>query len=320
MESSVSTRADAPTYTSDEEDAIIRATARYPPDINNTVINFGTYELDSFALSFFTPFCQPPTSDPGPLEALPLEIIRQILLLLDLETALVLTWANRRTRRLITDTWEYRQVREHALQCLCAVFRTGYARNTVVSAIYSALVTKSCSLCGLFGRFFFIPTARQCCLACLMDGTTPVLNVRSLASLCHATGLSMESIRKDVPALRTSPGLYHPMRYKYYSKEPQLWAAVEHCSKALNGIGPVEPGPELRGYMVSSSMPYLDLKTGDVQLGLSCKGNSATVEIDGANMHTCTAEWYNLFSREEFLEHFRGCDGAKILWESSRAK
>lgn len=304
--SSDPTSADTPTYSRDEENAIIRATARYPPEVNDTVISFGTIELESFALSFFTPFGQSPTSDPGPLEALPLEILRQILLLLDLETALVLTWVNRRTRRLVTDTWEYRQVRENALQCLCAVFRTGYARNTLISAIYSALVTKQCSLCDSFGRFFFIPTARLSCLACLMDGTKSIFRVRPLASICHATGRSMESIRKDVPALRTSPGLYHPMRYKYHLKEPQLWAAAEHCSKVLDGIGPFESGPELLGYMVSSSIPYLNLTTGEAQPGLSCKG--------------CTAEWYNLFSKEGFLEHFRGCDRAKALWASRQGQ
>lgn len=313
-----STRAN-PIYTSDEEDAIIRAAARHPSEIEHTVINFSTTELSSFALSFFTHFGQPPASDPGPLEALPLEILRQILLSLDLETALVLTWVNRRARRLVAETWEYRQVREHALQCLCAVFRTGYARNTMVSIIYSALVTKQCSLCGSFGGVFFIPTGRLCCLSCLMDGTKTILNVRSLASLCHATGRSMESIRKDVPTLRTSPGLYHPTRYNYHSKELQLWVASEHCSKVL-GTGPAEPGSELRGYMVSSSIPYLDLTTGEAQLGLLCKGSVTVLDLSGARVGTCTAPWYTLFSREGFLEHFQQCGAAKAHWESSQER
>lgn len=65
--------------------------------------------------------------------------------------------------------------------------------------------------------------------------------------------------------------------------------------------------------MTSTWLPYVNPVTGESQRGVSCKGCQVAVKnktqgLSGPN---------RLYSREEFLGHFRDCGAAKELWLAS---
>lgn len=313
----------SPLSTGDHEDAIIRVASYHRLDFNLAVIHSSTAQLDSPRSSLFRSFGRDPVSTLGPLEALPPELLTTIFLSLDLQSAFRFSHVNSRAKELIAGIWEYRQTREHALQCLWAAFRTGVAPNFGVSAIYAALVTEACSLCGAFGGFFFLLTATQCCLPCIESA--PELGVLPLAQVCKATGRSRASFKSLIPVLYTIPGIYG--MWETNRRRRGYVVAQTHCSEFLHMDGlelphtaTASPDPPLVRYMACSSIPYLDLATGGIQTGLSCKGCQAILEDDAGETHS--TEFFRrrdrVYSREGFLEHFRKCDGAKALWISSK--
>ena len=227
-----------------------------------------------------------------------------------------------RAKELIAGIWEYCQTREHALQCLWAVFRTGMAPKFQASALYTALVTKACSLCGAFGRFILLPTATQCFLPCLESASEFAL--LSVAQACKTTGRSRASLRRLIPMLYTIPGIYGMAETN--RRRRGYFVAKTHCSELpqMDSLQPLHntnsPDPLIVRYMASSSIPYLDVATGSVQTGLSCKGCQVMLEDDA--IKTRSTEPFRrrnrVYSREGFLDHFQQCDGAKALWISSK--
>ena len=308
--------------TSNLEDAIIRVASYHRRDFNLAVIHSDIAQ-DNPELSLFKSFGRNPISNLGRLEALPTELLTTVLLMCDIQSAFRFSHVNNRARTLVASMWEYRKTREHALQCLWAAFKTNMAPNVGVSALYQALVTETCSLCGAaFGRFFFLPTATQCCLPCLERA--PELAVLSLAQVCKATGRSRASLRQLLPVLHTIPGIYG--MWETNRKRRGYFVSKAHCSEVLKvdlqeplPTTTANPEPPLARYMAASSIPYLDMATGDIQIGLSCKGCQAMLEATS----TFSIEPFRrlrdkIYSREEFLAHFQQCHGAKVLWMSSK--
>lgn len=333
-----------PIFTSDTscDDDIIRVAAYHRRDIDLTVVNCNPAELEP---SLFSSSSPNPVFKLGSLGVLPAELLIAILLQLDLESALRFSHANNSAKSFTADIWEYRKARELAPQCLHAAFRTGVSSSLGVSALYAALVTKGCALCGhrhAFARFFSLLTATQCCLPCLE--VAPECAVLRLDTVCKATGRSPGSVRRRVPVLRSVPGSYGWEKTRHTRKSD--FVAQAHCSRFLGANCPepqprcllwtapliargilspshswAEPLPER--YMAASSIPYLDVAAGGVERGLSCRGcqvawddemEDETEERSGLVMSQVV--WN--YSREGFLEHFRECDEAQALWSASK--
>lgn len=316
-----STGAD-PISTSDQDDAIVRVASYYRRDYNLAVIH-PTIPLDSSGLTLFKSFRRDSASTLGLLETLPPELLKTVFLLLDLQSALRFSHANTRAKDLIAGTWEYRQTRDHALQCLWAAFQTRVASNLGVSLIYTALKTKACSVCGVsFGRFFFLLTATQCCFRCL--GRAPDLVALSLAEVCRATSRSRAWLKKAIPALYTVPGIYGLAEMN--SSRRCYLVSKAHCHSRLDLEKTqwlrlaTSQGPMDSRYMASCSIPYLDIATGDVQMGVSCKGCQVMLEAraPGSRSTVPFLRREEVYSRQGFLDHFRWCEGAKGLWDSSK--
>lgn len=330
------------TSNTSHNDAIIRVAAYHRRDLDLTVVHCNPAELES---SLFKSFSQNPAAKLGSLAVLPAELLTAVLLQLDLESALRFSHANNCAKSLLAGTREYRKVRELALQCLHAAFRTGVSSSLGVSALYAALVTKGCGLCGrrrAFARFFSLLTATQCCLPCLEEA--PELAVLRLNSICKATGTSPGSVRRRVPVLRSVPGSYGWQETRHTRKSD--FVAQAHCSRFLGAHCP-EPQPPcsawtepliargilspsfswaeplLERYMAASIIPYLDVATGSVERGLSCKGCQVAWDdeienetAERAELVMTRVDWN--YSREGFLEHFRECDEAQALWSASK--
>lgn len=122
---------------------------------------------DNVRSSFFKVLGTPGSSSLGRLQRLPLELNSLICLLLDVQFALKFNQVNRSTRAIIASIPQYRQLSEHALECLWALFRTGLAPHIGIFTLHSTLSTERCVICGSFGGFIFFPTAARCCFHCI---------------------------------------------------------------------------------------------------------------------------------------------------------
>jgi len=170
----------------DDADAIVRVTSYHRRDFDQTVIRAEPGQHDHVRSSLFKIGSIPSAgnSSLGHLQCLPIEIISQIFLSLDVYSALRFSQANRRALEITASIPEARRLGEHAVECLWALFRTGLAPHTNVSILHSTLSVEYCALCGSFGDFFFLPTATRCCFHCLE--AAPALQVVSLDALCRA--------------------------------------------------------------------------------------------------------------------------------------
>ncbi|KAK3367199.1 hypothetical protein B0T24DRAFT_709869 [Lasiosphaeria ovina] len=241
------------------------AIARFPPS-----------EHDGVRQSLETSF--PRTSNPGIslgfLGSMPLELLHNVFLRLDLDSLFKLRQTNLRSRQ-------------------------------------AALCTKNCTLCGQFGVFMSLLTWTRCCYRCMQLGTeAKVLLCRSrpclpgtytLAELAQKSRRTLMSFHHALLACKPADSLQRPHAYLRH-----VWR-YPHTSRRYNFMG-------------ACALPYYDAHGGTVEHGMSCAGCQRAFEQEfvGDNLERCERKAdEKTFSQAGFLEHFRSCEHAQLLWESS---
>jgi hypothetical protein len=77
-------------------------------------------------------------------------------------------------------------------------------------------------------------------------------------------------------------------------------------------------GGALLRYMVTTSLPYLDIESGGTQIGVCCSGCQIALEKDlgssRVQSNACVLR-DKVYSYDEFIEHLRECRGARNLWK-----
>lgn len=87
-------------------------------------------------------------------------------------------------------------------------------------------------------------------------------------------------------------------------------AAVTACSNRAHAV--------LR-YMAGTTLPYVDIASGDVQHGLCCAGCQIILEGDTVSNPTeAFAMRDRVYSNTGFFDHFRLCPEAQKLWKHSK--
>lgn len=172
-----------------------RAFARPPPgDVPTTIFQ----PLTSSA----------PASKLGLLGLLPLELMANVCLGLDIASGFSLSQVSRHAREAVASMRQFRLVGKHAAGCLWVFLNTQVAPHVDMVALYSALTTSSCSFCSQFGDLLSIPTVQRCCLRCSQNKAK--LQPSFLSELTRGViGIpSANIIRRDYPVLRTIPNSY----------------------------------------------------------------------------------------------------------------
>ena len=116
-------------YCFDEEhaDAIIRIAAYHRKDYSLSVIWFSPLEHAKIRQSISTPFQRDANNGLGALDRLPLELLYETLLQLDVYSLLKLRQVNLRSRQMIDSLKQYRMIASHGLNLLCVLLRTKLA-------------------------------------------------------------------------------------------------------------------------------------------------------------------------------------------------
>lgn len=303
-----------------DSEAILRVTSYHRRDWDYAVISAAPGQHDGVRASLFGLSGSFGGSDLGSLQRLPLELISAICLLLDIRSALTFSQASRRSREVTSSIRQYRQLSEHALHCIWALFRTGLAAYTGVTTLHALLSTDRCAICDSFGGFVFLPTASRCCFDCIERATAT--RVVSLSDVSKAAGVSVAKLKKAYPVSRSLPGIYS-LTTKHHKRRRNLLSenqALEILQQTERGDPQtiLEKLPDALSWrhMMSTWLPFVSSAADYPQLGRSCKGCQVAMETGGGMDAFFRRE--RSFSDDEFLVHFRDCREAEQLWHSSK--
>ena len=311
-------------FTEEQADAIIRTTSYHRKDFDLAVIWFSEREHQGIRTSISTSFQRPSTGH-GPLDRLPQELLNNIFLSLDMHSLTKCRQVNLRLRQAIDSLPEYQAISAHALNALCALLRTRLARNVSLFDFYQALCTKNCSLCGRFAGLIFLPTWRRCCFICLTLGSTE-FQMHTVPAIQEQFPLSMDAINK-LTSFETLPGTYSIR--EFVQKDRITIVPVAQAMRASGGDKEtlLRPGPPWfpqnpkLAFMASCALPYYDRQNRTTEYGISCAGSQ--LAIDKGNARGMALKFAYMardlaYTKDGFLEHFKECREAQLLWESSK--
>lgn len=167
-------------FNEDQVDAIIRTAAYHRKDFDLSVIWFSPAQHVNIRQSIATPFQQTSSAGLGSLDRLPLGLLHDALLCLDVYSLFQFRQTNRRSREAVDSLKQYQMIVLHGLNLFCALLRTRLAVGISLLGFYNALCLKSCSLCGEFGGFMSLLAWKRCCFKCLKEA--PETQVQTLSA------------------------------------------------------------------------------------------------------------------------------------------
>lgn len=309
----------------DEErtDAIVRTASYHRKDYGLSVIWFSPRGHVDIRRSIATPFPRTANVGLGSLDRLPLELLHETLSSLDMHSLFKLRQTNLRSRQIVDSYKPFQLVISHGLNLFCALLRTRLANEISLIDFRNALCTKACSLCGEYGGFMSLPSWTRCCFKCLKEA--PETQVQTLASARKQFYLTKADAAR-LRSFKTLPGVYTMDESEYKSRIAVVSAHQTSliCTQRPQAPSQVQPVSSERNkkfnFMGSCALSYYDKSTGKVEHGMSCAGCQLALEkgIIGARSEDWASEARDkLYARDGFLEHFRWCEQAQLLWISS---
>lgn len=276
--------------------------------------------------SIATPFLRAPDTGLGTLGRLPLELLQEVLLHLDLRSLLNFRQANLGSRQVVDSLYQYQRLVCHGLNLLCALFRTRLAIDISLLDFYHALCTKACTFCGQFGGFVFLSTWSRCCFTCLQRASgTQMLTPSGIRKEFPLTEAEVARLRP----FKTLPGIYGTRRLA----SPIALVSVAQAKLMISGKPPHATAAQARSanfrritqfsYMGSCALPYYDRRTGRAEYGMSCAGcllgfqKEIIIGSDHEDWGLMVRDKVDLYGQDSFLAHFRWCAHAQTLWRSS---
>ncbi|PVH77533.1 hypothetical protein DL98DRAFT_573683 [Cadophora sp. DSE1049] len=307
----------------EQTNGIVRTAAYHRKDYCLSVIWFSPREHINIRQSIATPFQGTSNVGLGSLDRLPLELLFNTLLRLDIHSLFKFRQANLRSRQTVDSLKQYQMVASHGLNLLCALLRTRLAMGISLLDFYNALRAKACTLCGEFGGFISLLRWQRCCFKCLQEAPeTQVQSLTAVRKQFHLTRVEMDQLR----SYKTLPGIYSMKESVYKSRIAivSVHQASLICRRQPHALLQAQSANSERNqifnYMGSCALPYYNKQTGQVEHGMSCAGCQLALEkeIIGTRGEKWAFEARDkVYGRHGFLEHFRWCEQAQLLWRSS---
>jgi len=310
-------------FREEQADAIIRTTAYHRRDFGLSVIWFSSREHIGIRQSIATPFPRTPRTGLGSLGQLPSELLQDVLLHLDMRSLFKFRQAGLRSRQSVDSLFQYQRVVSHGLNLFLALLRTRVALDVSLFDFYQVLCTKACILCGEFGGFMSLLTWSRICFDCLQRA--PETEVQTMAAARKRFRLTKMEL-KQLRSFKTIPGKYSiwESAYKFRVSIVSVHQACLVSKQQPHPPALAQPANSGRiknlNFMASCALPYYDPRTGKVDHGISCAGCQLALEKgiigrrgDGSGHRTRN----KVYATGGFLAHFRWCEQAQLLWESS---
>ncbi|RBR06136.1 uncharacterized protein FIESC28_11151 [Fusarium coffeatum] len=311
-------------FKDEDKDAIIRTVSYHREDFDRAVIWFSPDQHADVRPSIATPFPRTSNVGLGILDCLPPELLNDVLFRLDVHSLFKFRQTNLRSRQMVDSLKQYQMVVSHGLNLFCALLRTSLAIDTPLLDFYDILCTKNCSLCGEFGGFVSLLIWKRCCFGCIKKAPECQVHTRTAAPKEHHL---TKNESKQLRSFKALPGKYtivggsmHQRRITVVSRH-QTDLILSRENNSLEEAGPLRPFPSPKfNLMASCALPYYDKLTGKVENGIACAGCQLALErgIIGFRIEECALVARDkVHAPEGFLEHFRCCEQAQRLWESS---
>lgn len=239
-----------------------------------------------------------PTRRVGRLDVLPLELITQILLGLDLPSLISFRRVNRRAAVLVDSVHEYRMVYNHCPDIIRAIVSVD-AKHFNLRTLFGTLSTTRCASCHRFGDYLYLITCKRVCYLCF---TTDILYFPVPATVAAKyTGLPRGRLT-CLPHVRSLPGHYTE-RGKLSRRRITLFDRQSIQTRASDMSQPLDeirPRADLttrepRRYMSIIPAPYFTSDRRSAHWGLFC--NSC---IDSKSPET---NFRIKYTEEEFKRH-----------------
>lgn len=145
----------------------------------------------------------------GDLDALPLELLHRIFVMLDFTSLSSIFVTCVRGAACVESLPEYRDLMRHTPKALAALGNIGLIRLHSAATIHASLRSKDCESCGDFGPFLFLPTCKRCCYLCLRENQSFWVVPLSVAEECFQLSASQA---RALPQMRSIPGRYRAKR------------------------------------------------------------------------------------------------------------
>jgi len=206
---------------------------------------------------------------------LPIEIFQMIFLHIDLQSQRFLKATNSPMRTLISSLSEHQALMRHVPGFLDLLQRTHLVPYFPITQLYNVLMRGTCTICGQFASFVFLPAMQRCCGRCLcFDIEFMPVNVKTAVK---EYGVPLANLPL-LPKLSSIPGKYLDGggRVKSYKGKRTLVGRQE--ARSLGTMKPKERWDDatakrtLQRNMCSAPMPVLDPKTNLADRGRQCLG------------------------------------------------
>lgn len=219
-----------------------------------------------------------PIRSPSPLEthlsAIPKELLENIILRMDIASALRFRQVSHQTRALVDAVAPWSDLATHASDALCVILRNGLGERITVGALFAALITSTCRVCRAApGNFVWLPGVKRICLRCLSSKALPwsALSQPHMRELLIAL-FSREFERRFMRVLATTRG--------YYAMLVVLRLAR---SIPATGLPMVNSGPSVFGLRNLFSIKTRELQQARVLTRMTdCLRRLGDVETEGA--------------------------------------
>ena len=197
----------------DYQEAIIRISSYHRRDFDRAVISFTDTDTATASLALLSP-APLPVKSLGQLHQLPLELINQICLQLDLASLLNLRKVNCQAREIVNSLREYRLLATHAPTCITAMLRTESASGITLSSLFQVFCDFACSVCqDGFGHLLSLLTWKRCCFICVYSLKpdrpleSPQIAVTTVAKAKRIWKIPATPLKR-LHSLKTIPGVY----------------------------------------------------------------------------------------------------------------
>lgn len=141
----------------------------------------------------------------GMLELLPLELLHETLLQLDIRSLMNLRYVNRRAVDIVDSQPAYRTIAKFAPRAVRAILGVQTGAWITCELLYEKLFALDCDECGDFAGFLYVLTCRRICFLCFSEKEEyfPL----GAALIQRRYGLKKSQMEK-VPHLKSLPGTY----------------------------------------------------------------------------------------------------------------
>ncbi|KAI9698312.1 MAG: hypothetical protein M1820_007474 [Bogoriella megaspora] len=228
-----------------------------------------------------------PVQDLGRLSALPLEVLTDILLYLDIISLTTFRQVNNCGMLVVDSIPQYKTIYKYCPHVLRGVISIG-ATHFDLRTLYQSLYDFRCGTCGNFGGYLYLITCSRVCYTCFTRNNLFLPMTEKCASM--STSLPRNELKK-LPHIKSIPdqdGLWCQHRLTLWDR-----GAVMAVSKTTSVCEEIDNHfYDMRRFVAVVSVPYFEPPSTVARWGFYCFGCSESHENSGKQ-----------YTKQDFLDH-----------------